>query len=453
MQTRLKGELFPLLPGLRVDNVLYRFGVGASRTKKSIDAVRAAIQGAVAAGKPLVFPSHFFEYPERAELQALVVSLGAEVFVQVSPGAELSQFFQYIKEELPRNFGVEWILDRAPNEYDRQRIREISYSNRLHRFIFVPTHHVDLVAEMRGLPAEIWPNLYFYFPPKKKPSDANLTPDEIRLFIRATLALEPGIEMRPAHYFRDFEPTAEGAEHSESEPQRDFRFNCDLEFYGGNLSQLGIYPRMRRWIERAPSAVGGVAFLRAILFLLMLLRDPGDLCRSGLRRGYWKAFHLFCELRGKFTRPIYVTYWKAFYLFCEIRDRFVYAMYWKAFHLFCEVRGRFKCFVQVMFWKTLYLMYWKTLHLMYWKAFYLFCVIRDGFIYVMYWKAFHLFCELRGRTTRFAYKFHSPIWTIRTRLPLVYWVFILPFQKAYWFSIFQIRKRILRQNLAGHDVS
>jgi len=186
----------PLLPRGRVDNVLFRAQVGLREEALPLPELLRQMDRAASLGEALVFPSHFFAYPQKEACLARLAEIRLPFFVQLSPGAELAEYGQQVADWLRMEGlkpGIELVMDRAPHHLDWERMER--WPDLPTRFVFCPVHEFPPMKVLGALPERVLDRLYFFFPAKSA-AGSFLTADEIFLLLQKVEKEMPELKVR-----------------------------------------------------------------------------------------------------------------------------------------------------------------------------------------------------------------------------------------------------------------
>lgn len=240
----MTGYLIPLLPYGRIENVLFRAKQGFASETRSLESLREEFLRGKEAGVPVVFPSHFFEYKHAAAVVTIAQELGLPIYFQISPGAELAEFFPKLLEFAAdrRHFGVEVVFDHPFSAIDLKQLAQLKDRGFALRYLFCPTRSRDTLELFSGLPVEIKNGISLYFSAKSSPDDEFLSADEIHLLMRRlhAISLTPPV----ARYLHAFESVRDSAD------SRLYRSNPTEQQYLKSYKDLGEFRSLRALAQK-----------------------------------------------------------------------------------------------------------------------------------------------------------------------------------------------------------
>ncbi len=455
------GTLVPLLPYGRVENVLFRAQVGQAQHEIGTDEIKAHLARIKNLNaEPAVFPSHFFESERDLFALSLLKTFNLDGMIQISPGAELSTHAPFLFSFTPSGLGLEIVFDRPIPDTDWSQItRLIEHGYRV-RYLFCPTRLFDSFAILRTLSPEVQIHTLLYFAPKQSSQDEFLNTKEI--FLLLSRLEEEGVRINIATHLKDAERVSE-----ENFSTREFRRAPTIERY--------LRDRVSRSSHRVLNA-----FLWSYAALVWIIRT-GVALTGLVRANLWRLrrpLHLWREHSWQLRRPIYFVRQHAWRLVSpwhffkgnawQVRKPvdFIRQNAWQLRRPLYFIRQnawqlrRPLHFSRQNAWQLRRPFYFAQQHL--WKAAIPFYFIRRhawklrrpiDFARSNYWRTGALAVRMREFVVRWAFRIYwavypfvtSPLWHLRYRLPVLYWLLFFPFQKAYWFTSYQWNKRVLNR--------
>jgi hypothetical protein len=425
--------LIPVLDRGRVDNVLYWAGIGFASTPLTPDELEYRIARAAEHSVGAIFPSHLFEYAHWRLALDIAQRHGIRAAVQISPGAELQEFFGTLCDE-SLHLSLELILDRPLHAADLARLEELSRLGRELRFVVCPTREFDGLKTYLSLPSEKRAEARFYFPPKRTARDRFLDADEIFILARRLSEAGAGTPLPIAEYLHQHEP-ASGAETAET---RAFRKNPNPISYQDGFVQLGESKAFRRLLKTL-SMNRRLSWLGIALYSLVHFTiDPAEAAHGVGIRAYWRiyststaatgslrwtgghfhalvtrAFGRVLALIGQVIATAIWVYWRIYAVYGRLFAAISWT-YWRLYAAISWVCGRLYAAIPWIYWHLYAAISW-----VYWR---LFAAIHRMFDVIRH-----------------------PVWAIQNHAPPLYWILIFPIQKAGWFASYQFSKRILRR--------
>ncbi len=272
--------LFPLLSKGRVENVLYRASEALRSNELSLELLRHNF-ARLDPNIDIIFPSHFFEFEHMEELLTLLSN--RNFCVQISPGAELSDYINQIQKlsALPNFSGIELVMDRAPHEQDWLILKNILVA----RYVYCPIIEINPITEMEKIPANILQELLFFYPEKKKSKDSFLSPDAV--FVLREKLMARGIRCETISY-----DTSLGEPIEKSEKIKSFLENPNSEFFLSQFPELGKNTKIRAVALRLAKNTLTAPLLWLPFGLIWLLNSP----LAALMTLYWKIHDFFDSL-------------------------------------------------------------------------------------------------------------------------------------------------------------
>lgn len=186
VERKTKERFFPILSRFRIDSVMYSCLGPADLRNHSMADLESVIL--LDPHSTYLFPSHFFEVNDYPGLLALLEKYSISFWVQISLGKELSDYLPtllLLKKQIGLKFlGVEIVIDRKLNPFQRKQIDSVLENEIPFRFLAIPFSDRDPYAMFSTFP-EIWRNqLHVFFPEKQSKTDPHLTNDEKLLLER-----------------------------------------------------------------------------------------------------------------------------------------------------------------------------------------------------------------------------------------------------------------------------
>lgn len=421
-------HLLPILPYARVDHALFRANFGVHSTTRELGEISELLLHAAHEPGPveIIFPSHLLEHSDAEQIVELACSLKLQGFVQISPGAELAQFATFLQRWCAKGFGVEVVFDRPPSEWDIEYLRQLKSCSPEMRFIFCPTREMDAIQTLQSLPPDWLCDLKIFFAPKWRANDCYLTGPESAILM-SRLA-EANFSLQTIAYDKE----------NESQPEH-LKATRDRAFIPPDWGHrhwfvLMLFPLyMLLWLTREPRSL--LQFIRgqAVRYSVATYWAV----RNFPVRHYWRL-HGHCN-PGELKKHMVLFYWRI-YQFCNpgrIKKQAV-ILYWNFYRIYRLLNpGRLKKWAIIAYWKMYRLtnvrqlltaLYWRTFGLYKIRIFWFFKGrVIPFFAIRVYWAIYPWRC--------------NPLWALREKFFPAY-VLIYPFLKIYWFTAFQLRKRV-----------
>jgi hypothetical protein len=239
------------------------------------------------------------------------MSGGAKVRAQISPGAELSRFFDDVIE-MDRRIGIDIVFDRCPYVEDFRLIQALIAQGRSVRWVFVPKREIDVAREIARIPDHVRSEMYLFFPESSGAGDLILSADEIFLLMSKLTQRFPELVRRVLNYDVPLMCDQMRAEE---------RFRSDPTPAVYRESFLGL---------------GGARFFRLFIYGFCALFFPLKivsmraywLARKAASQSYWKSYRGTTQAWGNARGEAVRLFWAVRSLFDRlIRDNFIRA-YW-----------------------------------------------------------------------------------------------------------------------------
>lgn len=369
---------------------------------------------------PITFPSHFFEYENKDACLEILQASSTPFFVQVSPGAELKDYASEILSigaNKKNSFGIELVMNRSPHEQDWKALEEIEKTGINIKYIFCPVLGVDSVAAISSLPPKILSELFFYFPTKKNKRDIFLNQDAILVLISNLESALPKFKCRPIKYVSKAEQRTAGE--SETQKSAGLVRSAMIRMARNALTApLLLFPYIIMWLIHNPLSALGVLWIKISHILT---------------KTYWIFLRGGNALLLFFIKASYKCGHVAFL----IKQFVKYKIIFRSINI-CKMALSF------IYYRIVYGVYYKIICGIYYGAASTIRAIRYQILYPAYFKVllklYYLFYHLIHLTLAIL---RNPVFATKEHFPFVYFIFLFPFLKTYWFIKFQVNKRIL----------